>query len=213
MPKLTCLEFPSFSSGHSICRCLFRVMLVLRSLLLVVKCYEDMGIILTSAIIAQRTPTKHPTSPNFLSNSRNFPWISNPVRMSYETLELFLGEVKNDSNQAGSIRKDSSQRDTYMKFFSVMTSCRAVLWQFMTAFAILSVDALSYIFVMAESVQHLVPSLIVQNFWDITKSQIAEGSFWGKGNKNSQTWQSALLFFYVFVQESMRLYYIPEGLS
>jgi hypothetical protein len=74
--------------------------------------------------------------------------------------------------------------------------------------------ALIPIFVKAESVQHLVPSLIVQNSWDIAKSQIAEGSFWGKGNKNSQkTWQSALLFFYVFVQESMRLYYIPEGLS
>ena len=37
--------------------------------------------------------------------------------------------------------------------------------------------ALIPIFVMAESVQHLVPSLIVQNSWDIANSQIAEGSF------------------------------------
>ena len=43
---------------------------------------------------------------------------------------------------------------------------------------------------MAESVQHLVPSLIIQKSWDIAKSRIAEGSFEGKGNKKSQTWQS-----------------------
>ena len=43
--------------------------------------------------------------------------------MSYETLEIFLSEVKNGTDQAGSIRKDSSQRDMYMKFLSVAELC------------------------------------------------------------------------------------------
>ena len=105
------------------------MLLVLRSLLLVVKCYKDMGIILTSSIIARSTPTiiptKHPTSPNFLSNSRNYPCFKS---CTYELqnlgdLEIFLSEVKNGTDPAGSIRKDSSQQDMYIKFLSVAELC------------------------------------------------------------------------------------------
>ncbi len=143
-----------------------------------------MGIILTSSIIARPTPTiiptKHPTSPKFLSNSRNFPWISNPVRMKpwrYSWAKLKM--VRTKPVVFAKIRVNG----TCTWSSSPLQSCAMAIHDSLGH--PVRRRALIPIFVMAESVQHLVPSLIAEepDRWR---------QFEGKGNKKPQTWQGKI---------------------
>ena len=138
----------------------------------------------------------------------------NPLRMKDGAIEVILGGgTTTETSPEGGAKKVNSEEDIerkgfFVKYLSSMTSCRSVLWQLipgMTAFAILSVDLSACpIFIFSPSIEEnrLLPPLLVDNSWDIAKSQIKEGFIGGKPNGNPYYWQLALLSFYIFVQES-----------